>query len=200
MTKVKICGLMEKEHVTAAIEAGADAIGFVFASSKRKITVEKAHELAKSIPTSVLKIGVFVNPTQEEIKTAFYKVPLDIIQYHGSETVDFIHSASFPSIKAFALRSEKDIDHANQYDTDFLLFDAPQAGSGLTFDWKLMEGLNVSQEKVILAGGLNIENVKEAINRVKPYMVDVSSGVERQGRKDEQLIRAFINAVKDEER
>lgn len=200
MTKVKICGLMEKEHVAAAVKAGTDAIGFVFAPSKRQITVEKAHELAKDIPSAVLKVGIFVNPTQEEIERAYREVPLDVIQFHGNETPDFIQSTNHPSIKALSIRSEEDVERAKQYDTNFFLFDAPQAGSGITFDWQLMKGHEVPQEKVILAGGLNPENVAEAIHRVKPYMVDVSSGVERQGRKDEQLIRAFIQAAKSEER
>lgn len=200
MTKVKICGLMEKEHVTAAVEAGADAIGFVFAPSKRQITVEKAQELAKNIPDSVLKIGVFVNPTQDELEKAYRDVALDFIQFHGNESPDFVQSANFPSIKALSIRNEEDVESAKQYNTEFYLFDAPQAGSGITFDWQLMQGHEVPQEKVILAGGLNAENVAEAIQRVKPYMVDVSSGVERNGVKDNELIRTFIQAVKDEER
>ncbi|TQR20625.1 phosphoribosylanthranilate isomerase [Psychrobacillus vulpis] len=197
MTKVKICGLMENDQVVASVEAGADAIGFVFAPSKRQVSIAKAHELAKEIPSSVMKIGVFVNATQEELERAYLEVPLDFIQYHGNEKPDFIQSNRYPSIKALSIRSEEDVKSAKMYDTDFFLFDAPQAGSGITFDWKLMKGHNVDQEKVILAGGLNQENVAEAINRVKPYMVDVSSGVERLGRKDEQLIRAFIRTVKD---
>lgn len=200
MTKVKICGLMEKEHVAVAVEAGADAIGFVFAPSKRQITVEKAQELAKDIPSTVLKIGVFVNPTKEELEKAYYEVPLDLIQFHGNESPDFVQSANYPSIKALTIRNEEDVERAKQYETDFFLFDAPQAGSGITFDWQLMQGNEVPQEKVILAGGLNAENVVEAIQRVKPHMVDVSSGVERNGVKDNEKIRTFINAAKDEER
>lgn len=200
MTKVKICGLMEKEHVKTAIEAGADAIGFVFAASKRQITVEKAQELAKDIPPSILKIGVFVNASYDEIELAYRAVPLDLVQYHGSENPDFIRTNKYPSIKGFSVNSELDVEQAKQYCTDFFLFDAPEAGSGLTFNWELMKGYDIPKEKIILAGGLNSDNVTEAIERVKPYMVDVSSGVEKQGRKDEQLIRAFIRTVKEEER
>ena len=200
MTKVKICGLKEKEHVKAAVEAGADAIGFVFAASKREITIEQARELAKEVPPGVLKIGVFVNPTMQEIETAVREVPLDFVQYHGNETPGFIQSNSFPSIKALSVRSEEDIDVAKQFNTDFYLFDAPgtdyQGGSGLTFNWQLMQGHSIPQEKIILAGGLNPTNVEDAIKRVNPYMVDVSSGVEIEGRKDSELIRAFIRAVK----
>lgn len=202
MTKVKICGLMEKEHVEVAVQAGADAIGFVFAPSKRKITIDKARELAKGIPPEVWKIGVFVNATKDELLTAFQEVPLDFIQYHGQETPEFIRTNNVPSIKALSVHNEADVLQAKQYDTDFYLFDAPgtdyQGGSGEVFDWKLMEGNDIPTEKIILAGGLNPNNVKVAIEQIKPFMVDVSSGVERNGSKDIKLIQAFIRAVKDD--
>ncbi|MEK4485808.1 phosphoribosylanthranilate isomerase [Psychrobacillus sp. FSL H8-0484] len=204
MTKVKICGLMEKEHVQVVVDAGADAIGFVFAPSKRKLTVEQAKELAKEVPSTVLKIGVFVDPSEQEIETAFREVPLDLVQYHGNETPSFIQANAYPSVKALSVKSEDDVEHAKQFQTDYYLFDAPgvdyQGGSGLTFDWQLMKGHRIPADKVILAGGLNSTNVREAIQRVKPYMVDVSSGVEVDGRKDKELIRTFIRAVKDGER
>ncbi|WP_313892424.1 phosphoribosylanthranilate isomerase [Psychrobacillus sp.] len=199
MTKVKICGLMEKDHVNAAVEAGADAIGFVFAPSKRQITIKEAKKLAVDIPNTVLKIGVFVNATQEEMEKAYREVPLDFIQYHGNEKPSSIQAHGYPSIKAVSVRSEQDVEVATQYNTEFLLFDAPQAGSGITFDWQHLERLHIAKEKVILAGGLHVENVAEAIEHVNPYMVDVSSGVEKDGRKDKQLIRAFIHAVKERE-
>lgn len=202
MTKVKICGLMEKEHVEVAVQAGADAIGFVFAPSKRKITIDKARELVKGIPPEVWKIGVFVNATKEELLTAFQEVPLDFIQYHGQETPEFVRTNNAPSIKALSVHNEADVLQAKQYDTDFYLFDAPgtdyQGGSGEVFDWKLMEGNDIPTEKIILAGGLNPNNVKVAIEQIKPFMVDVSSGVERNGTKDIKLIQAFIRAVKDD--
>lgn len=201
MTKVKICGLMEKEHVDIAVQAGADAIGFVFAPSKRRVTVTQAHDLAKDVPPNVWKIGVFVNPTLEELMTAIQEVPLDFVQYHGDETSDFIRSNNLPSIKALSVRNEEDVLQAKQYDTDYYLFDAPgtdyQGGNGEVFDWKLMEINRIPVEKIILAGGLNPTNIKWAIERVNPYMVDVSSGVERNGSKDKELIESFIRAVKD---
>ncbi|SDN09161.1 phosphoribosylanthranilate isomerase [Psychrobacillus sp. OK028] len=201
MTKVKICGLMEKEHVEIAVSAGADAIGFLFAPSKRKVTIEQARELAKDVPPGVWKIGVFVNPTKEELINAIQEVPLDYIQYHGHETPDIVLSNNLPSIKALSVQNEADVVQAKQYMTDFYLFDAPgtdyQGGSGKVFDWKLMEANHIPNEKIILAGGLNPKNVKAAIERVNPYMVDVSSGVERNGRKDKELIQSFIRAVKD---
>ena len=204
MTKVKVCGLMEKVHVKAAVEAGADAIGFVFAPSSRRVTVDEAKELAQDIPPEVLKIGVFVNATQKELEHAFQEVPLDFVQYHGDERADFIQSIGLPSIKALAVRSTDDVQQATRFDTDYMLFDAPgtvyKGGSGVTFDWKLLEGAGITADRLILAGGLNPDNVGEAIQRVNPFMVDVSSGVERNKRKDESLIRAFVEAVKNEER
>ncbi|MER2169133.1 MAG: phosphoribosylanthranilate isomerase [Psychrobacillus psychrodurans] len=204
MTKVKICGLMEKAHVLAAVKAGADAIGFVFAPSKRKITVAQGHELAKIVPSDVLKIGVFVNPEKEELEQTILEVPLDLIQLHGDEEPDFIRTMETACIKAISIRDKRDMETAKMFDTEYLLFDAPgtdfKGGSGMTFDWKLLEGHSISSNRIILAGGLNNSNVREAIDRVKPYMVDVSSGVEISGRKDEQLIREFIQTVKDEER
>lgn len=192
---------MEKEHVEIAVRAGADAIGFVFAPSKRKVSIAKAHELAKVVPSGVLKIGVFVNPSKEELLTAIQEVPLDYIQYHGQETPEFVQTNDLPSIKALSVHNEENVLQAKKYETDFYLFDAPgtdyQGGSGEVFDWKLMEVNNIPTEKIILAGGLNPNNVKDAIKRVNPFMVDVSSGVERNGSKDKDLIQSFIRAVKD---
>ncbi|MCG7335192.1 phosphoribosylanthranilate isomerase [Sporosarcina sp. ACRSM] len=203
MTKVKICGLMESQHVKVAVDAGADAIGFVFAPSKRRISIQEAKELAKDIPSHVEKIGVFVNASIEELQQTYREVPLDFVQLHGDENAELIQEAGLPSIKALSVRSVEDVERASQYEADYYLFDTPgtefRGGSGLTFDWELMNGAGVSTDKVILAGGLKPDNVGEAIRRVKPYMVDVSSGVELDGRKDEQLIRAFVQAVKEEE-
>jgi len=200
MTKVKICGLMEQKHVKTAVDAGADAIGFVFAPSRRRVTIAKAQELAKDIPPGVMKIGVFVNASREEIEQTYREVPLDYVQFHGNEDTGFIESVALPSIKVLAVHSSEDVKQSVHYDTDYFLFDAPgtdfKGGSGMTFDWQLMKELGVPLEKVILAGGLNVDNVAQAMELVKPYMVDVSSGVESAGRKDENLIRAFIKAVK----
>ncbi|MBE1553313.1 phosphoribosylanthranilate isomerase [Sporosarcina limicola] len=203
MTKVKICGLMEHAHVKAVVEAGVDAIGFVFAPSKRRVTVEQAKELARAIPSGVMKIGVFVDASQEEMTHAFHEVPLDFIQFHGDESPDFIKKMGLPSIKALSVQSVEDVEKATSFDVDFLLFDTPgkefKGGSGETFDWQLLNDTDIPTDRLILAGGLNVDNVREAIQRVRPYMVDVSSGVENMGRKDEQMIHAFVRAVKNEE-
>lgn len=204
MTKVKICGLTEEVHVKAAVEAGADAIGFVFAPSSRQITVEEAVRLARLIPQDVLKIGVFVNASKTELHAIYEAVGLDYIQLHGEESPAFIQSVGLPTIKAISVQAAEDIERALQYDVDYYLFDAPgidyQGGSGIPFNWALLQNSNIGEEQLILAGGLQTTNVREAIECVKPYMVDVSSGVEKNKRKDELLIQAFMNTVRAEER
>lgn len=204
MTKVKICGLKEQAHVKVAIDAGTDAIGFVFAPSSRRVTIAEARELAQDIPQDILKIGVFVDATKEELERAYREVPLDYVQLHGEETPEFIESLGLPTIKAFSVRSVEDVREAAKYNVDYYLFDAPgtvyKGGSGVTFDWTLLQDSGISAGKLILAGGLDGSNVGEAISRVKPFMVDVSSGVEQNKRKDETLMRVFVRAVKDEER
>ncbi len=204
MTKVKICGLTEEAHVRAAVEAGADAIGFVFAPSRREITMDAAKKLAAIIPENVLKIGVFVNAPREVLRETYQTVGLDYIQLHGEETPEFIQEVGLPSIKAVSVKEIADVEKALQYDVDYYLFDAPgiayKGGSGIPFDWTLLQNSGIPKEKLILAGGLHKENVQEAIHRVQPFMVDVSSGVEINQRKDERAIQQFMKAVRDEER
>lgn len=203
MTKVKICGLMEKEHIRAAVDAGVDAVGFVFAPSRRRVTVEQARELASKVPSHVLKIGVFVNATQKDLLHAFREVPLDYVQYHGEETDDFIQKISLPSIKVVSVRGDEEIKKTTCFKSDYVLFDTPgidfRGGSGKTFDWSVIEDIPI-KNRLILAGGLHTGNVLQAIRQVNPYMVDVSSGVEVNRRKDTNLIREFIKTVKEQER
>lgn len=193
---MKICGLKEAEHVKACVEAGATWIGFMFAESKRQITIEQAKELAKHVPSHVKKVGVFVNPTAEQVRVAVEQVGLDFVQYHGKEEPSFIESLGYPAIKAFSVRSVEDVEKAKAYQVDYYLFDSPgtqfAGGSGKVFDWSLLEQLSIPKDKVLLAGGLNRNNIKDAVERVKPFGVDVSSGVEREGRKSSELIKEFI--------
>jgi phosphoribosylanthranilate isomerase len=202
MTKVKICGLMELENVKAAVEAGADAVGFVFAPSRRRVAIAQAKELAKFVPDHVMKIGVFVNAEQEELEQTFREVPLDFIQYHGGESSEFIEKVGLPSIKVLSVHGSEDIEKVHGFETEYVLFDTPgvefSGGSGKVFDWSLVEK-DVPRDRLILAGGLNAQNVKDAIRQVRPYMVDVSSGVEVDHKKDTTLICEFVQAVKEEE-
>lgn len=202
MTKVKICGLMKEENVKAAIDSGADAIGFVFAKSKRQISIETAHQLARNVPKHVLKIGVFVDAPVDFILKAYKEVPLDIVQFHGNETNEEIKKIGVPSIKACSIKSQEDIERALLFETEYLLLDAPglqfAGGSGQTFDWSLLNQTELKNRKIILAGGLNPSNVRKAIDIADPFMVDVSSGVEINGKKDNKLITNFIETVKKE--
>lgn len=202
MTKVKICGLKEVEHIEAAVKAGAGFIGFMFAPSKRRITAEEAAELAKSIPSTVKKVGVFVNEESAVIRKIADQVGLDYIQYHGDETQEQIKEIGLPAIKAFSIRGEEDVKRAAAYDVDYYLFDAPgtdfRGGSGESFDWMLLDKVDIPLEKVILAGGLNEETVGLAIMLVEPFAVDVSSGVEVDGRKSSAAITNFIETAKGE--
>ena len=202
MTNVKICGLKETEHVKTADNSGADFIGFMFAPSKRRVTVEEAVELAKAIPKTVKKVGVFVNEEPAKICQIAETVGLDYIQYHGDETAEQIQEIGLPAIKAFSIRAEEDVERAATYNVDYYLFDAPgtdyRGGSGNSFDWMLLDKVNIPLEKVILAGGLKAENVGLAITLVEPFAVDVSSGVEVDGRKSSAAITKFIETAKGE--
>ena len=193
MTKVKICGLSTKEAVKTAVSAGADYIGFVFAPSKRQVTVEQATELAKFIPSHIQKVGVFVSPSRAELLEAVDKVGLDFVQVHGKVVDKLFENLPCGSIQAVQVDGE---GHVPNSQADYLLFDAPVAGSGQTFDWGQLDTTELSQP-FFIAGGLNEDNVEEAIQHFTPYAVDVSSGVETDGQKDHEKIRRFIERVKN---
>ena len=192
MTKVKICGLSTKGAVETAVSAGADYIGFVFAPSKRQVTLEQAAELAKIIPTNVKKVGVFVSPSRSELLEVIEKVGLDLVQVHGRVADDLFDDLPCASIQAVQVDGN---GHVPNSQADYLLFDAPVAGSGRTFDWGQLDTTDLSQP-FFLAGGLNEDNVEEAIQHFTPFAVDVSSGVESNGQKDHEKIRRFIERVK----
>jgi phosphoribosylanthranilate isomerase len=192
LTKVKICGLTTKEAVEAAVNSGADYIGFVFAKSKRQVGIKQASHLAQFIPKTVQKVGVFVSPTLMELQEAIVKVPLDLVQIHGEFSDEDFEKLDVPSIRAIPV--EKTLEEI-ETKADFLLFDAPLAGSGKTFDWELLKDENI-EKPYFLAGGLTVDNVKQAITFFRPYAVDVSSGVETDGKKDLLKIMRFIESVK----
>ena len=193
MTKVKICGLSTKEAVGTAVSAGADYIGFVFAPSKRQVTLEQAAEMAKLIPANVKKVGVFVSPNRTELLEAIEKVGLDFVQVHGQVADDLFENLSCASIQAVQVDGD---GHVPNSQADYLLFDAPVAGSGQTFDWDQLDMTELAQP-FFIAGGLNEDNVARAIQHFSPFAVDVSSGVETNGQKDHEKIRRFIERVKN---
>ena len=192
MTKVKICGLSTVEAVETAVLAGADYIGFVFAESKRQVSLEQAHELAKLVTGKTKIVGVFVSPSLEELEQAIAQVPLDIVQIHGTFDEALIPKISVPVIRAIQL-SAQEAQVSSQ--ADYLLFDAPVAGSGQTFDWDLLKDQKIRQD-FFIAGGLTVDNVRQARETFQPYALDVSSGVETDGHKDIEKIKAFIEGAK----
>lgn len=200
--KVKICGITEVETAKIACEYGADALGFVFAESKRKITPERAKEIIDAIPEHVLKVGVFVNESVEVIQKITDECGLTHVQLHGDEENHQIRRLNILSIKALGVISESDMKNAQAYETEYILFDSPKekfhGGNGKKFSWELLAHMPKElREKTILAGGLNVSNVEEAIRTVQPYMVDVSSGVETEGKKDVEKIKKFIKKAKE---
>ncbi|XJZ25816.1 phosphoribosylanthranilate isomerase [Bacillota bacterium Lsc_1132] len=198
--KVKICGIMNRETALAAVEYGADALGFVFADSKRQVDRETAKEIIKHLPKNIMKVGVFVNETQEEIENIASYAGLTHIQLHGEEEPEFCESLSYPVIKALSIEKKEDFDQVKKFDCAFILLDGPKGkyrgGNGTPFNWMMASQAEFFAKKLILAGGLNEENVLPAIEQVHPFMVDVSSGVETNGKKDLAKIRRFIEIVK----
>lgn len=194
MTKVKICGLSDRAAIETAIEADADFIGFVFAPSRRQVTADQASALVEGLTTKVKKIGVFVSPDKEELEEAISKVGLDLIQIHGDYDEKVCLSFSLPVIRAISVKEGRvpTLEKA-----DYYLFDAPVSGAGETFDWSALDITHVDKP-VFIAGGLTVDNVKSCINHFQPYAVDVSSGVETDGKKDLAKISAFIGEVKND--
>jgi phosphoribosylanthranilate isomerase len=198
--KVKICGITDTKTAIAACKHGVDAIGFVFAPSKRQLSIERAIEISERLPKDILTVGVFVNETKERIEEIAAITKLDMIQLHGQETEQFCQSIHLPVIKAFSITSSEDIKSSFNYPVPLLLFDSPKAGSGQTFNWQMLKDNHTQTEKLMLAGGLTPENVKQAIEIVKPAWVDVSSGVETNGNKDVTKIKEFIINAKSKRR
>ena len=204
--KVKICGVTNLDDALAAAEFGADMIGFNFYSkSPRYVTPRDIANIATRVPRAVLMVGVFVNSTTDEITDIADSVGLDVIQLHGDEDDNFIrvigHSTEKPVIKAFRIDAETSIDSVLHSDADAVLLDTAAigefGGTGRTFDWNLV-GRDLKNKQVFLAGGLNSENVAEAIGVVRPYAVDVASGVESTpGKKDAAKMKAFITNAKN---
>ncbi|MGH1286917.1 phosphoribosylanthranilate isomerase [Bacillus toyonensis] len=200
--KVKICGITDIETAKIACEYGADALGFVFAESKRKISPGLVKEIIQELPANVLKVGVFVNESVEVVQKIAEECGLTHVQLHGSEDNHQIRRLNIPSIKALGVTSEVDMKNAQTYEADYILFDSPRekfhGGNGKTFSWEILEQMpNELRKKTILAGGLNALNIEEAIRAIQPYMVDVSSGVETEGKKDIEKIKQFIIKAKE---
>ncbi len=198
--KVKICGLTREQDVHAAVEAGADAVGFVLTRSPRQITAAKARELSRLVPTGILKVGLFLNQSRAEVEQVLNTVELDVLQFHGTETAEQCRRFDLPYLKAVSMLDNSALQiAAEDYPDAFgLLLDSHVAGraggSGKVFDWSLISHGSIP---VWLAGGLNPDNVAAAVQLAKPFAVDVSSGVESSpGIKSKEKIVAFIKAAR----
>lgn len=211
-TWIKICATTCVEDALASIEAGADALGFVFASSKRRVSAEQAAKIITQLPPKVERVGVFSNDSAEHVAAVVEQAGLTAVQLHGEETPEFIAelTARWPRNHGISVIKTVLVNQnfAAQFTVvcrdypgiDFVLLDSG-AGSGRTFDWEAAKPLaGGNGKRLIVAGGLNPENVGEAVRKFAPWGVDVVSGVEREpGRKDPEKLKAFVAAVRKAE-
>ena len=201
-TQVKICGITNLGDAQAAVEAGADALGFIFyKKSPRHMTIPDVAKITKQLPPFIMRVGVFVNAAEEQVTRAIGECGLTLLQFHGDETPEFCVRFGLMSIKAFRIRDAESLKELPKYPTDAWLLDAcsdeNHGGTGEKFNWDLAVEAQKFGKPFYLAGGLTPKNVAGAVRRVKPFGVDVSSGVERApGKKDHARVQAFIKAVR----
>ena len=197
--RIKICGITNEADAAAAVRAGADALGFIFyTGSPRYVAPERAAEIVAGLPPFVVPVGVFVNAAAGDVDGICEAAGIQVVQLHGDEPPGFCEALNRPVIKAFRVRDASWKSDAAAYPVGAVLLDTfaedRYGGTGTTFDWRFVED---SPHRVILSGGLNPDNVAEAVRSVRPYGVDTGSGVEREpGRKDHGKIRAFIEAAR----
>ncbi|HVV36895.1 MAG TPA: phosphoribosylanthranilate isomerase [Acidimicrobiales bacterium] len=191
---VKICGITNEDDALLAVAMGADAIGFVFAPSKRQVTVTTAADIVKRLPNDVLSVGVFRDETPEKVVETVHRAGLRGAQLHGHESREdtwWVGERIPFVIKAF-VAGNRGVADAAGYRASAILLDAPSPGSGQVFDWRLAEGVP-DKSRLIVAGGLDADNVAAAIEATRPWGVDVSGGVEASpGRKDPRKVRSFV--------
>ena len=200
--KVKICGITNVADGLAAAEAGADMIGLMlYDGSPRRITLAQAAEISRALPPFIMRVGVFVNPAAELVMRAIGECNLSLLQFHGDETSEFCTQFGLMSLKAVRVRDAESLKQLENFQTDAFLLDAHSkaglGGTGETFNWSLAVEAQKFGRPIFLAGGLTPENVADAVRAVRPFAVDVSSGVESApGKKDAAKVRAFIAAVR----
>jgi len=201
--RIKICGITNVSDALTAVDAGADALGFMFYErSKRYVTPDAVAEIVEQLPPFVMRVGVFVDPSAETVNETTSTCGITALQFHGSESPEFCGQFGLPVIKAFRILDKSSLDALPQYQTSAWLLDSDVpgqvGGTGKKFDWSLAQQATRLGRPVILAGGLTPENVATAVREVRPYGVDVSSGVElAPGRKDAHRVKAFIRAARE---
>ena len=198
MTKLKLCGLVRICDIEAVNRLNPEYIGFVFAKkSRRYVDPAQARELRARLDKGISPVGVFVNESPEAIAALVRSGIIDVVQLHGSEDEDFLRKlrelVSCPIIKAFSVKTPQDVRIACESSADLILLDSGGGGTGTVFDWDLLEPI---RRPWFLAGGLSPENAADAIRRLAPYGVDVSSGIETDGVKDIQKMNDFVRAVR----
>lgn len=191
--KIKICGITNKKDAMMVSNFGADAIGFVFAESKRRITPEKAKTIIKELPPFITTVGIFVDEKLKEINRIIEFTSLDAVQLHGNETREYCDKVNRKVIKGIQVTKddtkESLLNKMRNYSVSAFILD-PGKGSGKTFNWKIARDID---KPIIIAGGLSPENVKQVIQELNPYGVDVSTGVEKDyGKKDKEKVKKFI--------
>ncbi len=200
--RVKICGITSVADGLLAAAAGADMVGLMFyEASPRHVSLAQAEAIARALPPSVLKVGVFVNPAAAQVIQAIGACGLGLLQFHGDEAPDFCTQFGVMSMKAVRMQDAASVQTLRAYNTDAFLLDAYSkrglGGTGETFNWDLAVEASQFGKPIFLAGGLTPDNVAEAVRQVRPFAVDVSSGVEAApGIKDAAKVRAFITAAK----
>lgn len=200
--RVKICGITALEDALTAIDAGADALGFVFCdASPRSLSPLNARKIIAELPPFITKVGLFVNAAEQIVRDTIRVCGIDVVQLHGEESPEFCQGLSAPIIKAFRIRDENSLAALPLYPVSAWLLDSYVAGkhggTGECFNWELATRAVQISRPIVLAGGLTPENVADAVRQVHPYAVDVSSGVEfSPGRKDSRKVRDFIQAAK----
>ena len=198
MTKIKLCGLSRETDIEAANRLQPDYIGFVFAkNSRRFVSSEQAEKLKSLLMPTIKAVGVFVNEEAESVAELLNRNVIDIAQLHGDESEEYLHYlrtlTDKPIFKAFRIDCADDVALAGQSSADCILLDAGAGGTGNPFDWRLIKDIN---RPFFLAGGLNLENIKTALKEYHPFGVDVSSGIESDGYKDNEKMNSFVKAVR----
>jgi phosphoribosylanthranilate isomerase len=204
MTLVKICGITDAGDARVAAEAGADAVGLVFAESPRRVGVMEARRISVALPENVIRVGVFVNAGPADILSISREVGLDLAQLHGDEspqTVTAVREAGVKVMKALRVKDAASLEALDEYEADLFLLDAHSAkargGTGERFDWGVAKSLS-GRDNIVVSGGLDPENVREAVEFFEPFGVDASSSLEDgPGRKNGELVRRFVLAAKD---
>lgn len=195
---VKICGITSEQDALLAVAVGADAVGFIFAPSPRQVPVLRVADIVKRLPREVLTVGVFRNETPERVIQIVHQAGLQAAQLHGHESPKMLQQvkAEVPTVFKGVVAGSTAFRRSDEFGADAILVDAKRPGSGQVFDWRLAEDAP-SSVALIMAGGLTVENVGEAISKVRPWGVDVVTGVERSpGVKDPILVRDFVHAAR----